>query len=1528
MAQPRMPELVEMVRRQYHRFPSDTWETTRLALENPEPHRLFEHIETLISTRKIDAILRNNSGFRGLMASLYGQRYGWLQDADLGGARWESTQEEGVEDLATRAKEAEVNSREAEARKRDIMLRKIVEGTEDLDRWAKVLGFEGVVFSPAEIEAVAVKMKAESGSIEGEGHPGYGVGEEREKFGGLDATACLDGPEGTYGLSTYVGQSSLVAGVEPTQPEAVPRAPAEGGEAPRNPFTTEWRARDNPGGFKWPNTYDPYYTSGHYIKRSKKYKLPEYHLPPEEEEEEEEEDGGEDVSADEGEERDQSGGSMTPTALAATATTTQTWTKPVSTRITRFRGGGTKRNEGRDGRKDSRIPKPTASVPTATARLPEGNEGIRASVQISGVRGQSPPESSRPVIPSFVVDTRARPAHGETVRTESTTADPSAPSISVTDTSQTERTRPANQSGRGTLVFRTPSPALAPPSTHPRIYTPPRELIALESGSPSDASEDSDVDMIDVEKEDADDGETSDNLLSQPFDEQWLINWLKRDISTTDEDLRMIDYKGWRVHSPKIQLIRIKNFLADEDIDRTLDWERKFAEIGEFLQHCVRMEGATDKDWYVDLREAMGMLRTHWLFEEHHYGEKKLVVNFPEMSTTSTRLPPLLDGRDLVVEKRPKEAVRPRYLLHRVPESVQDVDYQIPGPLLRRTFLRWLREDGNLVWAADPSGQMPGSGRRGEVFKYEPDFNMALTEDEWFAKCIEGGPDTTSNELHGEANFYILVNEYIGGEVNEVEFQGKMRKTQIFYPEGEAQQRFARYRGAKRAALQQCLSHFDSVENVAIQSPFRKLVLPLTKKQKKQAEAEAGRNIVYKPHSIKEPPHGTKLDPLGLAYWHKQMRDSHLLRAEDMSKRTMADHREFLEDMEMPEDTVPLPLNFLGPVTPFNFLKEDEQEMVARYTLLRTLREKLTRAYNKNPRQMLDGVVKNIEFGFQGTDSWDMREVLVAHRDENGDRYLGINEFELYWMDFVCGPSTTAKAEQEVLPNLGREFEAFVARVQTLLDNPSQECLLAAQGRNIGLQQAALALNSGNRRGDYVFNEEAVNKFSRVLADHGRLGYERAETGEVTISRPKCDWHPEHRMNWAEGSDPWHPNTNPWHHANVPDPDDTSDWSSAFDNVQKIDASRDLTKKLLWSCAYRVGIELGELGKKLAYVDQQLNIPHEWEYRKVQLQDLAGSWGSNFARERPGEDGVTPLATYKSVVRAGDPGSWKEDMTEDQAIEHVRRGVIEELSRGDGTLWPSRPRFGKVGGKDVMTLHRERIWDWARPEVCGKKKKQFFSMNRWPVHLQSKERQEEIRRSVTDEGVREQAEAEELRARMDKVEERVKPTPEEIRRAQMARMLSVPYHEGNDERTEFFPGETEFWGGDTESQRLAIEERLKKLIDGELSPNDSTAPRGTGWVSRKPVQVPGSGSLESSGIDPGLVPRSIPSRFSLAPGGMSRSVTTGGGAAGENRPAPATPPLPDLEERRPLFPPRYPPRQGRRRVRFNVEDEASDGASE
>ncbi|KAL0935007.1 uncharacterized protein CTRU02_209598 [Colletotrichum truncatum] len=1360
-------ELTAMVRGIYHRFPSEHWERTRAILEANEPRRLFAHIESLISTRQIDASLKENEAFRKLAAEMYSARHPWLKDADLGQARWESFQEFSAGMLSAQAREAENDPETMLKMKRQIMLRRIREG-KDVEMWRQLLGFQGVEFDEAEVR--------------GDSDPAYGQGQQNEVVG--VAISCIDGPDATYGPSS-AGRS--VKEFERPQQPAVPKAPAEGGQTLHNPFTTEWKARVAPDGWEYPAIFDPYFTSNQFIRRSNPYELPK--IPGFSSDDEEE---TEQTATEEEEPREVSnpigraGQAVTIAKLRRTSTATSNHDQPGTSKTVTFKG--------RPGR------------------------GGREMGSISLLGGDEVRDAPRPLIPSFTISTRT---HSRAVA-QPGPSQPSQPPITVGRPTPTDQNAPRLFERLVTAEGTRPNNEPLAPLAKGRIFTPAREEISP-SPSPT-SSQHEDIEMADLTSEDVDMGDAqTTNDQTETAEQRWLADLVGREVTTSAEDHQMMSYRGWRIHSPKVQLARIKNFLADEDIDRTLNWERKFAEIGLFLQHCVRMPDATRKIWYGDLRECINMLHTHWVFEQHHYGERPLVVDFPELSNISARLPPVPGGRSIVVEKMPAEdVVRPRYLLHRVPESIQDVDYQIPGRLLRETFLTWFRQDGNLVWNADPTtgGAMPGSGDRGKAFGYSPDFNMALTEDEWFGKCMSGGPETTVQAIRGDANFYMPNSEFVPGGVDEVTVRGRTHRMQRMYPEGEAQQRFARYRGAKRAALQQCLSHFDSVENVAIQGPFRRLVLPPTRRQRELARERAGRNIVYKPHAIERPPEGTKLDPLGLTYWHQVMRSNHYERAEDARALTERDRRAMLTQTGSDTDPVFTPANFLGPVTPFSFLKESERKAVTRYKRLCEFRDKLTRAYNRAPRQMLEGMLKNIELGLRGEPSWDMQNEIAQHLKKYG-KFREVDDMEMHWLQFVCGPSTNEKMEREPLPKLGREFDVFVTRIQTLLDDPNKESLLAKQEKKADVMHITLALNAGLREGDFVLREDMVGKYCKVLANRGRLGYE-VDKGRIMISRPTCDWHPEHRLNWPEGDDPWDAQTNIWNAANLPPPEDTWIWEEAFANIDWVNTSARLTKDMLWSRAYRVGVELDNLEEQLRQLDLKLDQAQEWDDRAVQLQDVAGMWKGQFDRGVPGRG---PSVSYVSVVKAGDPGKFKEGMTEAEAYEIVRKGIIDELSEGNSTLWPARPRFSTVGDGDddkeeddeVMTLHRERVWDWARPEVAGVKK-QFFSVNRWPVHLQTEKRQEQIRRSVEDKKRLKDEEKAEEKAEMEKMEEEVRPTAEDVasaQRAEIERMLSVPYHE-RDERTMFFPGQTEFWGGDTVSQRRAMEAHVQRTFESKF----------------------------------------------------------------------------------------------------------------
>lgn len=143
--------------------------------------------------------------------------------------------------------------------------------------------------------------------------------------------------------------------------------------------------------------------------------------------------------------------------------------------------------------------------------------------------------------------------------------------------------------------------------------------------------------------------QTKDQQLGpKEYSQNSLRDWLKAAGFAKPDDLRLHYYKGYGVEAPRIQLIRAKNFLADEGPDRTCDWELKFGRLAEYLSFLKKKYKG--EDWGYDLQEAIGMLRTHWLVEKHDIEGSRKGVGVGELNVhfdrgaiprASKRLPPV-----------------------------------------------------------------------------------------------------------------------------------------------------------------------------------------------------------------------------------------------------------------------------------------------------------------------------------------------------------------------------------------------------------------------------------------------------------------------------------------------------------------------------------------------------------------------------------------------------------------------------------------------------------------------------------------------------------------------------------------------------------------------------------------------------------------------------------------------------------------------------------------------------------------------
>ncbi|KAH6697681.1 hypothetical protein EV126DRAFT_479082 [Verticillium dahliae] len=803
------------------------------------------------------------------------------------------------------------------------------------------------------------------------------------------------------------------------------------------------------------------------------------------------------------------------------------------------------------------------------------------------------------------------------------------------------------------------------------------------------------------------------------YDENWLKNWLIQNDMATPDDLKMVSYRGWRIHSPKITLIRIKNFLADEDLDRTLLWTSQCSEILLYLQHL--QENVYDgQDWGYDLDEVINMLQTHWLYEQHHYKEPELILSFePVEHPKRLQAPPNAPIIIITDSEEQTGPLKPRYLQHRVPESVHDVDFQIPGPLLRTRFLTWFREDLTRLWHFDdPARPLVGgigSGARGDSmfeYGYNPDFNSAEVADDRFVKCMSLGTSETARTLREESNFYLAHKDFIVG------------KEGVLLPTGHAVRRFADFRGAKRAALQQCIEHFGIVDGDVDAA---------------DAGAEHFRKLI---------------DPFGFVYWHDQMLRNHEERARNVIPSMQQGHaKRFAAD----KLSVLPSWNFMGPFNP-TLVPRHIDIKHAQATRFRNMITQVEVANRRAPRKLLDDILENFRLGCEvGKPAQDVLDELDRQKKDlpTGEAYRPISPDDHHWMRFVVGPSTNDLLMEEIKDNFEYwRFDVFSERLQVLLNDPYEDALLARAGQYRTLEQICHEINSfaaTNPLQEALYSKEEAEEYCDYLVSTGRLSQSRSgKDKSILFGRPELPYHPELRINFYVPSIHVNPLFPSRPEQELPAPEaPLLDWKAALVAALPliasfIDASgpshEERVSLAYRTLAYRLGswtvilegeVETAYAELKAQGADQGFSIPVD-RYR-VQIDDLHGIW----RQEVTSQVDEVGAVSYASVAKAADPGAahnwedWASGTWHPEAIEAVRTGLIKELSDGDNMLWPVRPRWEGEPGKETMTLAREDIWDFGRQGVRGgnKQKKQFFSLDKWPLHLQSEVTQRKIRAS-------------------------------------------------------------------------------------------------------------------------------------------------------------------------------------------------------
>lgn len=378
--------------------------------------------------------------------------------------------------------------------------------------------------------------------------------------------------------------------------------------------------------------------------------------------------------------------------------------------------------------------------------------------------------------------------------------------------------------------------------------------------------------------------------------------------------------------------------------------------------------------------------------------------------------------------------------------------------------------------------------------------------------------------------------------------------------------------------------------------------------------------------------------------------------------------------------------------------------------------------------------------------------------------------------------------------------------------------------------------------------------------------------GQPAVSRPDVDFHPEDRVQWLPSEDQTDQqgydesgNNNDDVVSNTdtistnvevppseyfgsytvgqPKLSDLRSWEECDRESDDAQATKRQTANFFRCLGYRLGDTLRTVEAihrqnqaKLTPEQKKINLDFQEEINYLWYDDTLKR--PNNLYKNPGQtngiDRITPL--YRDVIKIAEPEIYEEkwggmSMMDDYintTSDIVRKGVLREAYECKSLLFPTRiVRWTGRDGKTVEIPRREPVWSFGHPERRGVVRKQFWDINRWPLHLQSEKTMDRIQtegppkaragdlpppRSRSQPPVsQDRIEPQERVGPQESVEpqDRVEPIIVPDSPDMIVVDRSTTYAEHDADRRRFEPGSQEYWAGDTPLQRKAIEEHLR-----------------------------------------------------------------------------------------------------------------------
>ncbi|CAP59923.1 uncharacterized protein PODANS_1_2470 [Podospora anserina S mat+] len=430
--------------------------------------------------------------------------------------------------------------------------------------------------------------------------------------------------------------------------------------------------------------------------------------------------------------------------------------------------------------------------------------------------------------------------------------------------------------------------------------------------------------------------------------------------------------------------------------------------------------------------------------------------------------------------------------------------------------------------------------------------------------------------------------------------------------------------------------------------------------------------------------------------------------------------------------------------------------------------------WNRAPRPLLANMIQFLTAGDPSSDAFpepeelgkigeitfgesDYRHTVIdGTRQRAGIRF--IDEEDIWWLKVLGSGCVNKKSwPGKIFPDEPREtyrlFRIFAKRILRLLEDPNPEGILYSSASVVTVEDLLKVINAG-ANGKAAVNKHEFSPYEACqhldrLAQTGHIDFELDPACYGTVRRPAYDFYPEHRIVYDAAEkkrDTLFPRSiRPWADVCL------EPYSGKTKSPPRVLYAVD---NFYRSLAYRLGFTIFHLQKKsAARKKSHMSVRNEQPVQYAWLHDAIKKFNAVYdetveeelrARPNPpapyghtwrdikalvqdtefGEGGHTNPASHPIIPHRG----YLKDNA--SAIQHLRNKIIQEVSANNTLLAPARAKtvINLSTGLPEVILTRGVSWKFgslvARQENF---RRQFFSLNRWPLVLQSEKTQEKIK---------------------------------------------------------------------------------------------------------------------------------------------------------------------------------------------------------